>query len=194
MVGDIMQPTHLLFVLVIALLVLGPKRLPEVGRQLGKGLRDFRAAINGEKPDHEDALGGGHYENGAESEQYQAPPQPVEHQFAHDDSTEAAADQHQFAHDSTEPAAAEPQFAHDSTEPAADQPQFAHDSTEPAADQPQFAHASSEPAEKTHQSAHDNPAVAPAHDADAGPGRPAGEHEFAYEPARPAEKPVDPLT
>lgn len=48
MVGDILQPTHLLFILVVALLVLGPKRLPEVGRTLGSGLRDFRAAINGE--------------------------------------------------------------------------------------------------------------------------------------------------
>jgi TatA/E family protein of Tat protein translocase len=58
MVGDILQPTHLLFVLVVALLVLGPKRLPEVARQLGNGLRDFRAAISGEghhesdPPDH----------------------------------------------------------------------------------------------------------------------------------------------
>jgi sec-independent protein translocase protein TatA len=48
MVGDIIQPTHLLFILVVALLVLGPKRLPEVGRQLGNGIRDFRAAISGE--------------------------------------------------------------------------------------------------------------------------------------------------
>jgi sec-independent protein translocase protein TatA len=47
-VGDILQPTHLLFVLVIALLVLGPKRLPEVGRSLGRGLRDFRNALSGE--------------------------------------------------------------------------------------------------------------------------------------------------
>ena len=47
MVGDILQPTHLIFVLVIALLVLGPKRLPEVGRTLGRGLRDFRMAISG---------------------------------------------------------------------------------------------------------------------------------------------------
>jgi sec-independent protein translocase protein TatA len=47
-IGDILQPTHLLFVLVVALLVLGPKRLPEVGRSLGSGLRDFRAAISGE--------------------------------------------------------------------------------------------------------------------------------------------------
>ena len=49
MVGDILQPTHLLFVLVIALLVLGPKRLPEVGRSLGKGLRDFKSALSGEE-------------------------------------------------------------------------------------------------------------------------------------------------
>jgi len=51
MVGDIFQPTHLLFVLVVALLVLGPKRLPEVGRTLGAGIRDFRQAISGETPD-----------------------------------------------------------------------------------------------------------------------------------------------
>jgi sec-independent protein translocase protein TatA len=49
-IGDILQPTHLLFILVIALLVLGPKRLPEVGRSLGRGLRDFRMAVSGEEP------------------------------------------------------------------------------------------------------------------------------------------------
>lgn len=48
MIGDILQPTHLLFILVIALLVLGPKRLPEVGRALGRGLRDFRSAVSGD--------------------------------------------------------------------------------------------------------------------------------------------------
>ena len=53
MVGDILQPTHLLFVLVVALLVLGPKRLPEVAKTLGKGLRDFRGAISGDS-DHTD--------------------------------------------------------------------------------------------------------------------------------------------
>jgi sec-independent protein translocase protein TatA len=51
-INDILQPTHLLFVLVIALLVLGPKRLPEVGRSLGRGLRDFKGALNGEGQDH----------------------------------------------------------------------------------------------------------------------------------------------
>lgn len=53
MIGDILQPTHLLFVLVVALLVLGPKRLPEVGRSLGKGLRDFRSALSGEETHNE---------------------------------------------------------------------------------------------------------------------------------------------
>ena len=57
MVGDILQPTHLLFVLVVALIVLGPKRLPEVGRSLGKGLRDFKSALGGEEqPPHAEVL------------------------------------------------------------------------------------------------------------------------------------------
>ncbi|MDQ6836190.1 MAG: twin-arginine translocase TatA/TatE family subunit [Actinomycetota bacterium] len=51
MVTDILQPTHLLFILVVALLVLGPKRLPEVARTLGNGLRDFRSAISGDRSD-----------------------------------------------------------------------------------------------------------------------------------------------
>jgi sec-independent protein translocase protein TatA len=55
-IGDILQPTHLLFVLVVALLVLGPKRLPEVGRSLGRGLRDFRHAMGGEDHDHHETL------------------------------------------------------------------------------------------------------------------------------------------
>ena len=48
-VDNILQPTHLLLVLVVALLVLGPKRLPEAGRALGKGIRDFRGAISGDE-------------------------------------------------------------------------------------------------------------------------------------------------
>jgi sec-independent protein translocase protein TatA len=54
-IGDILQPTHLLFVLVIALLVLGPKRLPEVGRSLGKGIRDFRGALTGDDHDEDES-------------------------------------------------------------------------------------------------------------------------------------------
>lgn len=51
-INDILQPTHLLFILVVALLVLGPKRLPEAGRALGKGIRDFRSAIGGDEDRH----------------------------------------------------------------------------------------------------------------------------------------------
>ena len=38
-------PMELVVVLVIALLVLGPKKLPEVGRSLGKGMREFKDAL-----------------------------------------------------------------------------------------------------------------------------------------------------
>jgi sec-independent protein translocase protein TatA len=51
MIGDLVQPTHLLLILIVALLVLGPKRLPEVGRSLGKGLRDFKDAVSSYSPD-----------------------------------------------------------------------------------------------------------------------------------------------
>lgn len=51
MIGDILQPTHLLLILVVALVVLGPKRLPEVGRAVGRSLHDFKGAINGEHQD-----------------------------------------------------------------------------------------------------------------------------------------------
>ena len=55
MIGDILQPTHLLFVLVVALLVLGPKRLPEVGRSLGRGIRDFKTALSDDEPGRVDS-------------------------------------------------------------------------------------------------------------------------------------------
>ncbi len=46
------SPVHLIFIGVVALLVLGPKRLPEMARALGHGLREFREAMNldGEHP------------------------------------------------------------------------------------------------------------------------------------------------
>jgi sec-independent protein translocase protein TatA len=40
-------PFELIVVLVIALLVLGPKRLPQLGRSLGAGMREFKDAIVG---------------------------------------------------------------------------------------------------------------------------------------------------
>jgi sec-independent protein translocase protein TatA len=42
------NPIHLAFLLMILLLVFGAKRLPEMGRSLGSGLRGFKESINGE--------------------------------------------------------------------------------------------------------------------------------------------------
>jgi sec-independent protein translocase protein TatA len=46
-----LEPTHIALILIVALLVLGPKRLPEVSKTLGKGLRDFRQAMSGYSPE-----------------------------------------------------------------------------------------------------------------------------------------------
>jgi sec-independent protein translocase protein TatA len=40
-------PMEIILVLVIALVVLGPKRLPEAGRSIGKGMREFKDSISG---------------------------------------------------------------------------------------------------------------------------------------------------
>ncbi|HEX8752785.1 MAG TPA: twin-arginine translocase TatA/TatE family subunit [Solirubrobacterales bacterium] len=42
-------PFEFLLVLLIALLVFGPKRFPELGRSLGQGLRGFKRAVSGEE-------------------------------------------------------------------------------------------------------------------------------------------------
>ena len=48
--------TDLIVVLVIVLLIFGPKRLPGLGRSLGSGLREFKDSIAGDKPDEQLAL------------------------------------------------------------------------------------------------------------------------------------------
>lgn len=45
--------TDLIIVLVIVLLIFGPKRLPGLGRQLGQGMREFKDSITGNSKDHE---------------------------------------------------------------------------------------------------------------------------------------------
>ncbi len=47
-------PLEIGIVLVIALLVFGPKRLPELGSSLGRGIREFKETITGNKDDDED--------------------------------------------------------------------------------------------------------------------------------------------
>jgi sec-independent protein translocase protein TatA len=45
---------EMLLILAIALIVLGPKKLPEVGRSIGKGMREFKESLSGESKDDED--------------------------------------------------------------------------------------------------------------------------------------------
>ena len=45
MIEGLLQPTHLLVILAIALFVFGPKKLPELGQGLGKGIRSFRDSM-----------------------------------------------------------------------------------------------------------------------------------------------------
>jgi sec-independent protein translocase protein TatA len=47
-------PMELMVVAIIALLVVGPKRLPEVGKSLGKGMREFKESISGNSRDDDD--------------------------------------------------------------------------------------------------------------------------------------------
>jgi sec-independent protein translocase protein TatA len=48
-------PWEIAILLVIVLLVFGPKRLPEMGRSLGKGMREFKDSISGHKDDEKPA-------------------------------------------------------------------------------------------------------------------------------------------
>ena len=40
-------PMELIVVLIVALMILGPKRLPDVGRSVGRGMREFKSAVTG---------------------------------------------------------------------------------------------------------------------------------------------------
>jgi sec-independent protein translocase protein TatA len=43
----LLQPTHLIFILLIVLILFGPGKLPDLGRSLGKGIREFKDALRG---------------------------------------------------------------------------------------------------------------------------------------------------
>ena len=65
MIENILSPTHLLLILAVALIVLGPKRLPEAGRGLGSAIRGFKDSLSTsgrreEQPAIEPSLDGDH--------------------------------------------------------------------------------------------------------------------------------------
>ncbi|MGD1154289.1 MAG: twin-arginine translocase TatA/TatE family subunit [Terriglobia bacterium] len=43
----LLQPVHLFFILLIVLILFGPGKLPELGKGLGKGIREFKDALRG---------------------------------------------------------------------------------------------------------------------------------------------------
>jgi sec-independent protein translocase protein TatA len=49
-VGYFQTPWHILLILLIALLLFGGKRLPEIGRSLGSGMREFKDSLTGHTP------------------------------------------------------------------------------------------------------------------------------------------------
>ena len=46
MLTGIFEPTHLVLILIVALVFLGPKRLPSAGRALGQGLKEFKNSLS----------------------------------------------------------------------------------------------------------------------------------------------------
>lgn len=49
-------PMELIIVLAIALIVLGPKKLPEVGKSVGRGMREFKESLSGDSRDDDHEL------------------------------------------------------------------------------------------------------------------------------------------
>jgi sec-independent protein translocase protein TatA len=49
MLEGLLQPMHLLVLLGIAILVFGPKKIPELGKGLGEGIRGFKSALQREE-------------------------------------------------------------------------------------------------------------------------------------------------
>ena len=48
--GELLQPTHLIVILIIALLVFGPSKLPELGKGLGEAIKGFKSGLRDTEP------------------------------------------------------------------------------------------------------------------------------------------------
>jgi len=54
--GDLFAPSHILLIVIVALLLFGPKKLPEFGRAMGKALREFKAGTRGFLADDDEEI------------------------------------------------------------------------------------------------------------------------------------------
>jgi sec-independent protein translocase protein TatA len=73
-------PLEIAVVLIIVLIIFGPKRLPELGRSMGRGIREFRGSLGGEHDDDDDVEKKRRELEAAEAKQAAAEPaaEPVE--------------------------------------------------------------------------------------------------------------------
>ncbi len=55
MFEGLFQPTHLLIILLLCVFMFGPKKLPELGRALGDGIRGFKDGMNPNQPKSEES-------------------------------------------------------------------------------------------------------------------------------------------
>ena len=72
MLSGLESPAHLVVLLVIAMLLLGPKRLPQAARSLGSGIRQFKNSVEGGETRAEEAAPG--------SKDTASPDPPADHQ------------------------------------------------------------------------------------------------------------------
>jgi sec-independent protein translocase protein TatA len=70
----------LVIILLVLLVVFGPKRLPELGRSLGRGMREFKDSVSGDHNDHKDEMAAPEHEIGrSPTPEPEALPEPREH-------------------------------------------------------------------------------------------------------------------
>ena len=91
-------PFELAIVLIIALIVFGPKRLPELGKSVGRGIREFKGSISGENDDDDEPKSPAKIESAQDSAQASPPSESAEAAKA-DEGTEAGKADETVVHD-----------------------------------------------------------------------------------------------